>query len=273
MPLFSALHEGVDRIQSLPGIRHLRAAAYARRFRDARAAHLFRGLYASHDEAARAAPRTAPLGYDHAASTDLYIGQERPTAHDYPAFFWLMQSITSGAGTVVDLGGNVGVKFAALRSITSLPAGLRWLVVDVPAVVRRGRELHHRTPSPDGRLRFSDEPGDVGEADVLYASGTLQYLPDTLGQRIVSGGRRPRRIVVNTTPIHANRSFFTLNNIGSAFCVYRVTARADFVGELEALGYKLRDEWSNVGKAMRIPFESGFDVEAYSGLCFDLRDG
>ncbi len=33
---------------------------------------------------------------------------------------------------------------------------------------------------------------------------------------------KPKRIVINTTPIHEQHDFFTLNNIGTAYCGYRV---------------------------------------------------
>jgi hypothetical protein len=37
------------------------------------------------------------------------------------------------------------------------------------------------------------------------------------------------------------------------------------------MGYKLRDEWINPGKAMMIPFTRGFDLTHYCGFCFDLQ--
>jgi putative methyltransferase (TIGR04325 family) len=66
-----------------------------------------------------------------------------------------------------------------------------------------------------------------------------------------------------------DRSFYTLNNISTAFCPYHVQSRPEFLGSVTRAGYKLRNHWENVGKGMRIPFSPDHDVEAYSGFCFD----
>lgn len=268
MGLFDALHRGVDALREAPGMRAARRAAYERRFREARAAHLFHGVHPSFEAAARAAPPTAPLGYDDRASTDLYLGHLRPDVHDYPAFFWLRDAFAGGARRVVDLGGNVGIKYHAWTSLAPLPEAVEWRVVDVPAVVARGRELQAARPGGE-RLSFGTDPAALAGVDVLYVSGTLQYLPETLAQLLARAPARPPRLVVNTTALHETRSFFTLNNIGSAYCPYRVQARGEFVASLEALGYRVRDRWANVGKSMRIPFVAGHDIDAYSGYCLD----
>jgi putative methyltransferase (TIGR04325 family) len=271
MGVFEAMHAGVDRLRELPGVRQLRRAAYENRFREARAAHLFNGVFATFEEAQRAAPPTAPIGYDHVGATSLYLGQTEPTEHDYAAFFWLAEAIAGGATSIVDLGGNVGFKFIALRSRLRLPPTLRWVVVDVPAVVRRGEELQAaEAEAADPRLAFSADVAALDGADVVYASGTLQYLPSTLAELLDGTARKPRRIVVNTTPIHERLSFFTINNIGSSYCPYRVQSHPEFVAAMAQAGYVVRDRWLNGGKAMRIPFQRDHDVPAYSGYCFDL---
>ncbi len=268
MGLFDALHRGVDSLREAPGLRSLRHIAYERRFREARAAHLFHGVYPSFEAAAQAAPGTAPLGYDDRASTDLYLGHVRPDVHDYPAFFWLRDAFAGGARRLVDLGGNVGIKYQAWASLASLPQGSDWRVVDVPAVVARGRELQASRTGGE-RLSFGTDPAALDGVDVLFVSGTLQYLPETLADLLRRAGARPPRLVVNTTALHESLSFFTLNNIGSAYCPYRVQARPEFEAAVQALGYRVRDRWLNVGKGMRIPFVAGHDIEAYSGYCFE----
>jgi putative methyltransferase (TIGR04325 family) len=270
MGVFDALHRRVDDLRHMPGVRQLRKAAYDRRFESAREAHLFRGVFASFEQAVAAAPSTAAAGYDNPVSAELYVGEQRPTVFDYPAFFWLAQSISDGAASIADLGGNVGFKCLALRSLMALPPGLRWLVIDVPEVIRRGQQLQQQNPGHAGvRLEFSSNVTDSDGIDVLYASGALQYLPVSLEQ-IIGGLRRPpRRIVVNTTPLHASRSFFTLNSIGSAYCPYRVQSRSDFEQGAARMGYGVRDSWLNPGKSMHIPFVEGHDVPDYSGYCLE----
>jgi putative methyltransferase (TIGR04325 family) len=88
---------------------------------------------------------------------------------------------------------------------------------------------------------------------------------------LLAGWRhKPRRLVINATPLHRNRSFFTLNSIGTAFCPYRILSEAEFVRAAELAGYRLRDRWIDTAKQVRLPFESGYDVDHYSGFCFDL---
>jgi putative methyltransferase (TIGR04325 family) len=273
MGVFDLWRQRTGGLLALAGMQRWRKAAYDRQFETARAGHLFRGIYDSFDAARRDAPVTAPLGYDNTASTDLYIGWDNAQAHDYPAFFWLAQSIAERAESIVDLGGNIGTKFVALRSLLALPPQLRWLVIDVPEVVRRAEQLRRQEgSSADPRCHFSADYGDIDGTDVLYASGALQYLPMSLHDMLAGLRLPPKRIVVNTTPIHATKSFFTLNSIGSAYCPYRVQSRREFVQGVEALGYELRDTWLNPGKSMRIPFETGYDISDYSGFCFD-RNG
>jgi putative methyltransferase (TIGR04325 family) len=91
----------------------------------------------------------------------------------------------------------------------------------------------------------------------------------TLAELVQSMKQPPRRIIVNTTPIHESRSFFTLHSMGTGICPYRVVARKTFVDDLTRLGYSVRHEWLNPNKDMRLPFHSGFDVEHFSGFCFD----
>lgn len=270
MGLLDAVHRRVDDLRDLPGIRQLRRAAYDRRFESARAAHLFRGVFASFEQAQAAAPATAAAGYDNPVSAELYVGEQRPNAFDYPAFFWLAQAIGEGAGSIADLGGNVGFKFHALSSLMAMPPTLRWRVIDVPEVIRRGQQLQPQPPALAGaRLEFSSNYADIDGLDVLYASGALQYLPVSLEQVVGDLPRPPRWIVVNTTPIHATRSFFTLNSIGSAYCPYRVQSRADFEQAAERMGYRVRDSWLNPGKSMAIPFVDGHDISDYSGFCLE----
>jgi putative methyltransferase (TIGR04325 family) len=272
MGVFNAAHRLVDAVREMPGVQQSRQRAYERQFRTARAAHLFLGRFESFDEALRAAPPTAPMGYDNQASTDHYLGRDQAQDTDYPALFWLAQGITQhGLRRVVDLGGNVGNQFLALRAMMSLPQDLQWLVIDVPQVVQRGQQLWQaQAQRGAAELAFSTQDSDIEGADLLFVSGALQYLPETLAQKLMRLSIKPPRIVVNTTPIHPTTSFFTLNSIGSAYCPYRVQSRAEFVGGLAGLGYSVRDSWLNRGKGMHIPFVNGCDVEDYSGFCFEL---
>jgi putative methyltransferase (TIGR04325 family) len=91
-------------------------------------------------------------------------------------------------------------------------------------------------------------------------------LPDWL-----AGLRRPpRHLILNTTPLHPEESFFTLNSIGTAFCPYRVQHESALFAALEAMGYRCADRWVNPGKTMHIPTHPRHSLDDYVGACFVL---
>ncbi|MCW7542120.1 methyltransferase, TIGR04325 family [Aquabacterium sp. A7-Y] len=263
------MHRAIDRLARAPGLRSAGERAYLKRFVNNVDANLFHGVFDSFAAAAASAPSNRPVGYDNEGSANLaYLSRIYPT--DYAALFWLSNSLAEGLRSVFDLGGHVGIKYYAFRRAIDYPCNFKWTVCDVPAVVARGRELASQR-DPEHGLHFTDDYRQASGCDVLYASGSLQYLPLTLADLLATLPRRPRRLVVNLTPIHPSRSFYTLNSIGTAFCAYRVQSHDEFVDAVVARGYERRDEWENVGKALRLPFEDGYDVDSYSGFCFDHR--
>ncbi len=270
MSPFALMHRTIDALRDLPPVRQLRRRAFDKRFNSHRPGHLFRGVFGSFEEARASAPATLPLGYDNAESASLYLQRLRADEYDYPAMFWLSQSLADGMASVVDLGGSVGIKFFAFGRAMGFPAHLTWRVIEVPAAVELGRTFASERGVSQS-LQFSDSVAAADGADVLFASGSLQYLPQTLGDILASLASKPKRVIVNTTPIHPSRSFFTLNGIGTAFCPYRVQSHEEFVGSVTQQGYVLHDQWLNRGKAMALPFDVGYGVDHYSGFCFDAR--
>jgi len=69
--------------------------------------------------------------------------------------------------------------------------------------------------------------------------------------------------------MHAKRNYFTSNSVGTAFRRYRVQLAETFVHSVSEFGYRLRDEWRNVGKRMGIPFHPGESLQDGAGFCFD----
>ncbi len=269
MALLERVHHAVDRLARAPGLKTLGRNRYKARFLDNADQNLFYGVYPTFGAAAASAPAARHVGYDNEESANIAYASAI-TPWDYAPMFWLAQSFAQGMRSVFDLGGHVGVKYYAYRRPIGYPEALRWTVCDVPAVVERGRALA-RTRAPEGCLHFTDRYEDASGHDVLFASGSLQYLPLTLAELIRKLATKPRRLIINTTPIHPSRSFFTLNSIGTAFCAYRVQARDDFVKAVIDLGYERVDEWQNLGKGLQLPYEDGYDVPHYSGFCFNRR--
>lgn len=262
---FERVHRLVDHVAELPALRALRRRLFEQRFQRP-LGHAFHGVYETFEAAAAAAPRALPMTYDNEAAARMYVDRVHVDAHDYPALFWLQRVLGEWAESVCDLGGSVGIKYYAFSPLLTL-SRVRWHVVEVPAAVALGTRLAAER-GVAGSLTFSSDPSDVVRHAVLFASGALQYLPTTLAELLAQRHGTPRYVVVNTTPIHPTRAFFTLNNIGTACCPYRVASRAEFVAGVEGQGYRLVDEWLNVGKRLELPFERGLSLTHYSGFCF-----
>jgi putative methyltransferase (TIGR04325 family) len=254
-----------------PGVLQWRRRRFNNHFEHNTVDHLFRGVFDSADAALASAPPRRLLGYDNPASSELYLKRLAVDDHDPPAMFWLQQAFDQGATRVADLGGSVGIKYFAFRQWMRYPERLAWRVVDVPAATARGRQFA-REQGAGPALEFADDLRAACEMQVLYASGVLQYLPQTLGQLLAAAPTRPDWVIVNTTPIHPSASYFTLNSIGTAYCAYRVQAREAFVREVLGAGYRLRAEWRNVGKLMQLPLHPSHSLDCYSGFCFQAAE-
>lgn len=233
--------------------------------------NLFFGVHETWEAASAEAAAFGAVGYDNTASAAIYDHRTRVDTYDYPALCWLMRSMHDGLRRVSDIGGSIGIKFLAFRDALAPWPDLRWKVYDVPAAVAHGRELS-ATRGDSDRLSFADTFDGLQDCDVLYASGVLQYLPQTLGAAIAGWGKRPKRIIINTTPIHPEAAYFTVNSIGTAFCPYRIQTQAALVRELTKLNYKVRESWINPDKRMTIPLQPEFSLNHYSGFCLDRKD-
>lgn len=268
-PVMEKLHKFVDVLGGMSGVRHIRQSVAHQRFLNNKyKSNLFEGVFDTYEDAEANAPKVLSLGYDNDDSALMYQGICEPTDRDFSAMFWLEKSFGAGLSSVVDLGGSIGIKYYAFAKYLSLPAGLRWTVCDVPAVVRNGRRIANER-GVSSQLHFTDQYADMSGVDVLYASGSVQYLPKPFDQVIADLAVKPRRILVNTAAIHPDKNFYTLNHIGSAYCPYRVQSVERFVGGVEAQGYKLMAQWSHPEKRLDLPFDEGHSLTSYKGFCFD----
>jgi putative methyltransferase (TIGR04325 family) len=106
------------------------------------------------------------------------------------------------------------------------------------------------------------------------AAGSLQYMDEGSLQRIIGSIRNPpRHVVVQRTPLHPKRSFFTLQVMAipnnPAFCGYTVAERSSFINGMQDLGYELVDSWSQP-RVLDVPFYPDCRIDTYSGLYFRL---
>jgi putative methyltransferase (TIGR04325 family) len=258
------LGEIEDVVANVPPVRALRAAYYARRFpRDLGG---FLGVFASFAEASAAAPANAKLGYDHVELAELYADRHaKVLPSDYPALFWL-RHIFESAKSLFDFGGHVGVQFYSYRKYLTYPDGLRWTVLDVPAIVERGAALAAQRDAH--QLSFTTDFKNAAEHDVFFASGSLQYVETPFAQRLAALPRLPQHLLLNKTPLTNGEPFVTLQNVIHAYCPYAIFGRREFIGSLESLGYDLVDSWETPDMTCRLPLNPERSLEAYSGLYF-----
>jgi putative methyltransferase (TIGR04325 family) len=145
---------------------------------------------------------------------------------------------------------------------------LRWVVYDVPAIVKAGIALAAERPSEG--LSFTSDLTAGRDCNIFMAAGSLQYVDTSLPQLLTQIGARPRHLLVNKLPLYEGETFVTVQSTGRAFHPYRISNREEFVRSVTALGYRVVDDWQNRETHCEIPFTRGRDVEAYSGYFFEL---
>ena len=252
----------------LPVVGQVLALDYARSFAR-RPPNRFRGVYESFAEAEATVPKDALVGYDHAELAGLYRHRmEKANQSDYAVLFWL-KGILDEHSFVFDVGGHVGVSYHGWRNYLSYRPGMRWLVQDVPAIVKVGAELARERPSAG--LEFTSDVADARGCTIFLAAGSLQYVDESLPAMLARIGTLPRHLIINKLPMYDGETFVTVQSTGRAFHAYRIYNRAAFVADLTALGYRVVDDWSNREQHCEIPFTRGRDIDAYSGYYF-VRD-
>ncbi|MDR7134165.1 putative methyltransferase (TIGR04325 family) [Lysobacter niastensis] len=255
----------------LPIVRLVAEPLYRRAFqRPFQEGNAYYGVFDSYDQARAEVPTSLSPTYDVAGAGNMYTDRiDRIRVSDYPMVYWLSRLVQAGQRRIFDLGGHIGISYYGFRRHVQYPEDLRWLVHDVPAVTAAGRE-RARELDPEQRLSFTDSREAADGHDVLVCSGALQYLDYTLSELLGRLTTPPQHILVNLTPMHPTRSYFTIQNMGVAACPYRVMAVPEFVGAVESLGYTVVDRWESLERDLRIPFFASYSIDRYYGFYFRL---
>ena len=201
----------------------------------------FRGSFGSYAEAVAAVPPDRLVGYDNDEVVD--VGFEkmcRMELWDYPVLLWL-QRVLPGNGRLIDAGGHMGTKFRAFQNYLRLPPHFRWMIYDVPAVVRAGRERAAR----DGleTVTFHDRLEDLPASEILLASGLFQYVNMTPAEFLSRLEELPKHLLLNKVATREGGTVVTLECFPSADVPYQVRDRAEFEESLVSIGYRIRDSW------------------------------
>ncbi len=250
-------------LNRVPAIRRWRERRYEKQFNGLYGSFL--GVFASFQEAQRAAPASKPFGFDSPQFAEKYGDRfDRIFDYDYPVLFWL-RSLLRPDLRLFDVGGHVGEQCYAYERFLRYPAGLSWQVMEVPEIARRGEQLAAERGRKD--LSFSSQFEDGDGAEVLLAAGSLHYLPEPgLLGALRKYKRLPPHLILNKLPLHGGSTFVTLQNAGASFVPQYVFNRAEFIKGYEALGYRVLDAWNDRIHSCHIPFRPELSLTHYSGL-------
>jgi putative methyltransferase (TIGR04325 family) len=226
------------------------------------------GVYPTYAAALAAVPKKRKVGYDNKESSNMYpYLLEFTRISDYAALFYLNQLARPGY-RIFDFGGNTGLLYYNYQHRWTMPPNLQWTVCDVPAVIEAGRAFAKTRPSEG--LSFTSNFEDAAGADLLFTSGTLQYVPKTLPELLSElCDAKPRRILANRTALWDGPTFFTLQSLGPIVCPYRVQNRSEFVAGLEAQGYRVKDAWECPESRINVRWHIHHRIKAYAGFLLE----
>lgn len=251
---------------SNPLIIALKKWKYQHHFANAEYANLFHGIYQTFDEAKKYVPVEKTIGYDHTGPATMYGNRlERVFPADYPVLFWLKQIMKDSQG-LFDLGGHVGIAYYAYKKYIDYPQNYKWLVCDVPAVTDKGEKLAKE--NNDTTISFTNDLKMGDGFDIVFASGSLQYIDEHFSNIIEQYNNKPSYIIINLLPLHDEQTYVTLQNIGTTFCPYRIFDKNEFIKSITSKGYELVDIWENAEKSLTLPFHPEKDLNCYYGLYF-----
>lgn len=210
----------------------------------------FAGAWPDRASALDSLPPDRRKGYDNPGVADVsFEAMAQVVPSDYPVLFWLHRLLQPD-DRILDAGGHLGTKYIAFEEHLPLDR-YTWTVQDVPAIIAAAREAQNSKRLP-AALDFVEAPDDVA-ADVLLASGLLQYLDIPFTDYVSRLKQRPRHIVLNKVATRKGPDVVTLEQIGPARVPYRIRNRTAFESELSTLGYELKDDWDLPGLSHIIP--------------------
>ncbi len=223
-------------------------------------------------EAARAwLPRTPEFNVASLADEHMQVRLKHVFEYDYPVMWALEHALMQGATRILDIGGSVGVHYYAYAAYLEMPPGLDWQIVEVPTMVALGRALGQRNEA--SALRFTDNLNEAlrEEHDIWLSAGALQYLEDARPNRLLEQTTTtPRYIVLNKLPLYEGEDFVTTQNIGDgSFAPFHVYNRSRLVRDIEAAGYRLKDQWPVHERSLDLPGFPERSFPTFSGLCFE----
>lgn len=228
-----------------------------------------RAVFASFEEAWRAAGRGRHAGHDHpeAIATHLELSRRlRPS--DYAALFWLLQSSREEL-CVFDFGGNAGNLFYSyIAHLRRKFRDCHWTVLDLPSVCAEGSRIAKERKAHN--LRFTQSFAPASDAEVLLISGALHYWEGTIPEFLHQFEKLPEKVLINRTPVHPSAdTFITVQQTHHYAVPCVVRNRRELVQEFQTNGFRLIDEWSVGELGLKLPLFPELSVPQYSGFYFE----
>jgi len=198
----------------------------------------FWGVFSTQAEAKAHIPRGVVQNFDNPTLSEKFDENVRDEDEH---LVQILSGIIPEVKTVFDLGGSIGFSFYQYRSRVPYPPDLRWTICEFPFVNELGRRIALKRG--ESQLFFTDRQEDGNNTDVYLTCGALQYFDCPFADILAKLKDKPRHVLVNRIPLSEHSTFFTLQHSVYSVIPYRVGNVNDFISGVEALGYKLVDQW------------------------------
>lgn len=228
------------------------------------------GIFETFEEGWRSARQASSESHEHPSIAELHIDLAktlRPS--DYAALYWLLR-ITSSELNIFDFGGNVGNLYYSYRPYLQPLREITWTVLDLPAVVERGRAIA-RERGADG-LRFTERAGDMASNAILLVSGSFHYWEGGVAGFLEQFAKPPEHILLNRTPTHETRpSFVTVQRTETCAFPCVIRNAKEMMNEFSKQGYTTKDRWRALELSIENPLFPDYAVPHYSGFYLRRR--
>lgn len=259
----------INLLMSLAIARRIRKKFHRMRFLSKNGLFTYYGVFESFEDARKNLPATEEFNKRQLAEEYVTVRANRIFTYDYPVMYWLAGAFASGATSVFDLGGSVGVHFHSYRKFMSYPDKLSWIVCEVPEISQVGRELAEKRGTSE--IAFVDglEPSRI-KANIWICAGALQYIENGRPKELLKAcASLPEHIILNKVPLYDGDDFVVAQNIGEGcFAPAYVYGKGRFIEEIESLGYALMDLWDVPERDLYVPGAPEKSFHYFSGLYF-----
>lgn len=228
----------------------------------------FKGAFPDRDSALASLPVNDRNGYDDPSVAPVAFDLMcRVAPWDYPVLFWL-KSLHRPGLRIVDAGGHLGTKFIAFSDYLPM-SDLHWTVLDLPGIIDVALDWQAAGKLP-AELQFCAAAADVGQPDILLASGLMQYVGASLSGVVSQLPERPRHIILNKVAVRDGPAVFTLEQIGRNRVPYHIRDARAFDAQISDAGYAIRDRWDIPEISHRIPFHRKLGASRSVGYCLEV---